>query len=393
MTTMVVIATVNTYFSPTKDQSVHPCARGMNLPLILVKVLHALLLCPSSTAFSTAVATSARRSTRKSLTRHQHHHHPLYRPPSLEPDDIEHSNSSRRKFLSVASFGAASAVHVILLGAIHTPTAIASTTDTDRLEDRFEQSLLKQPSLTGVTTPSSTLYGVDNLYYPDFMAGAWEVTQTLVNVETPIGLVYLGGPNGSLEIAEKSMAETKRQLNVPVSLELRYSKTKWGVAEDRVWNTPERLNKFAGRTVVAATSYANVGASNRAAVLALGGTENDPLQTVYVRFKGPAAQKSFMTFHRTTNENTKDSSTMTWYGSEGQRSIFALTNESTAPPIFTDSELLWKLERVDADNDSHVRGRLRIVGYLNALSDKLYFDARNRAVSIQDYTLDMKRIQ
>jgi hypothetical protein len=29
---------------------------------------------------------------------------------------------------------------------------------------------------------------------------------------------------------------------------------------------------------------------------------------------------------------------------------------------------------------------------LNAQSDKLYFDARNRAVSLQDYTLEMQKI-
>lgn len=358
--------------SPRKVQNIHPCRRGVHIAIILLKVVYVVIFCPSSLV----VTTSALEKNA------HHHHHPLYRQLAMEQGDC----SSRRRFLSAAAFGATSGN--VMLGIINTCSATAAT-DTNRLEDRFEQSILKQTPLTGVTS-SSTLYGVDNLYYPDFMAGSWDVTQTLVNVETPMGLVYLGGPNGSLEIAEKSMAETKRQLNVPVFLELRYIKTKWGVAEDRVWNASERLNKFAGRKVVASASYANVGASNRAAVLAMGGTENDPLQTLYVRFKGPAAQKSFMTFHKATSEN-KTNDSIVWYGSEGQRSIFALTNESTAPPIFTDSELLWKLER-DAQNENHVRGRLRIVGYLNAQSDKLYFEARNRAVSIQDYTLDMKRI-
>jgi hypothetical protein len=72
-----------------------------------------------------------------------------------------------------------------------------------------------------------------------------------------------------------------------------------------------------------------------------------------------------------------------------QRSIFALTNTNTAPPVTTDTEYIWEFEKID---DITVRGKLRIAGYLNAQSDILYFDARKRAVSLQDYTLDMRKI-
>ena len=119
-------------------------------------------------------------------------------------------------------------------------------------------------------------------------------------------------------------------------------------------------------------------------VLAMGGTEQDPLQTTIVRFKGPAAQKSFVVSH-----GSEQLSETQWAGYELNRSIFALTNQSTAPPLTTDSELIWFFEQKDKD---HVQGKLRIAGYLNPQSDKLYFEARNRAVSLQDYSLDMKRI-
>ena len=76
------------------------------------------------------------------------------------------------------------------------------------------------------------------------------------------------------------------------------------------------------------------------------------------------------------------------YAYEVQRSIFALTNQSTSPPITTDSEYIWKWERV---TDDRIRGTLRIAGYLSAQNDKLYFETRNRAVSYQDYTLEMIR--
>jgi hypothetical protein len=115
----------------------------------------------------------------------------------------------------------------------------------------------------------------------------------------------------------------------------------------------------------------------------MGGTEQDPLQTTVVRFKGLAAQKTFCIFH-----GAESLSETQWAGYELDRSIFALTNQSTAPPLTTDSELVCFFEKL---NDDHVQGKLRIAGYLNAQSDKLFFEARNRAVSLQDYTLDMKR--
>jgi len=45
--------------------------------------------------------------------------------------------------------------------------------------------------------------------------------------------------------------------------------------------------------------------------------------------------------------------------------------------------------RVDAKT---VMARLRIASYLNAQTDTLYFDAKNRAVSFADYDLLMKRV-
>jgi hypothetical protein len=225
--------------------------------------------------------------------------------------------------------------------------------------------------------------GVDNTYYPPFLLGDWEVEQTLVSTTAPLGLKFLGGPNADLALAERTMTESRSKIGVPVNLRLRYVPTKWGVAEDRLFNVRSRLDAFAGRAVVASVNYADVGASNRKSVVALGGTDDDPLQTTNVYFKGPAAQKSFVVSHGA--EKLGDRS---WAGYEVQRSIFALTNQNTAPPITTDVEYIWEFDEVDGDT---VKGRLRIAEYLNAQQDKLYFDARNRAVSLQDYALKMTR--
>ena len=88
---------------------------------------------------------------------------------------------------------------------------------------------------------------------------------------------------------------------------------------------------------------------------------DDPLQTTVTYFKGPAAQKSFLLSHGA--ETLGDRS---WAGFEVQRSIFALTNQNTAPPITTDVEYIWKLAECDGGT---VKGRFRIAEYLNAQSD------------------------
>ena len=271
----------------------------------------------------------------------------------------------------------------------HSATAVGPGALVPPLSERFDSSTLKQPPTLTAAGDLLTSPGTDNTFFPDFMAGTWDVTQTLIDAQTPLGLEFVGGPNGSPAIAEKTMAETRSKLNQPVNLQLRFVQTKWGVAEDRVFNNAQRLNAFAGRKVVATVDYADVGASNRAAVLKNGGKAEDPLSTVLVKYKGPAAQKTFVTSHYTTSSAPIDGGAEKWYISEGQRSIFALTNENTAPPIFTDSEILLCLQQVGPDK---VQARLRLAGYLNAQSDKLYFEARNRAVSLLDYTLDMQRI-
>ena len=114
------------------------------------------------------------------------------------------------------------------------------------------------------------------------MEGEWKATQTLKGASTPLGLKYIGGPNGSESIAQESFQEQLRQVNVNVPLHLRFVKTKFGVAEDRLYNTKQRLDGFAGRSVVSSVEYNNVGGSNRASVLALGGSDNGMCAVCFV---------------------------------------------------------------------------------------------------------------
>lgn len=269
----------------------------------------------------------------------------------------------------------------VLLSTATTSSAAAASSEGESLMSRFATDDLVEPR---PNARSELGGGVGNLYYPSWLAGEWDVSQTLADARAPLGVVFLGGPDASSKIGEATMEETRSRVGAPVRLRLRYVRTKWGVAEDRLFNARQRLDAFAGRAVVASVDYADVGGSNRASVLALGGSEDDPLQTTLTRFKGPAAQKTFVVAY-----GASDLSADEWAGYELDRAIFALTNQSTAPPVTTDTELLWQFKRI---NEDEVAAKLRIAEYLNAQSDKLYFDAKRRAVSLLDYDLRLKRV-
>eukprot|EP00978_Attheya_sp_CCMP212_P013830 scaffold34882_cov52-Attheya_sp.AAC.1 len=276
--------------------------------------------------------------------------------------------------------GLLSGVGVVLLN--NNPAAAEST-----YASSLSARCLSDAENVSLTIPTNTIQtssGVDNFYFPAWMEGEWDVTQTLVNVATPLGLKFIGGPAASLEVAQASLVETKKQLNIPVNLKLRWIGTKFGMAEDLLFNTRQRLDSFAGRSVVASVDYSDVRASNRAAIMAGGGSELDPLATTVVRFKGPAAQKTFLLAHGT--EPDRSDPNHKWAGFELLRSIFALTNTNTVPPVTTDTESIWYLEN---KGDGVVEAKLRLASYLNAQSDSLYFESKNKAVFISDYTLRM----
>ena len=262
------------------------------------------------------------------------------------------------------------------------PTSSASPT----IAERFESDILTSPPIKAGTKNT----GHDNLYFPPWMEGTWDVSQTLISAKAPLGMKFVGGPNGSIDVARKTMEEQTARLNEAVNLRLRFANTNFGVVEDRAYNARSRLDSYAGRSVVASVSYADVRESNRASVLAAGGSETDPLATTVVYFKGPAAQKTFVISHGQDPppDDGRDDDDVWWSGYELDRSIFALTNQNTAPPVTTDTEAIYSFKRIGEDR---VEGRLRLAGYLNPQADQLYFEARNRAVSLNDYTLILTR--
>jgi len=158
--------------------------------------------------------------------------------------------SSRRNFM----FKASGSVAAFSAWSYSSPIACAAQTKKD-ISNRLNENILFLPP----PSAASELNGVDNMYFPSYLSGEWEVKQTLVDTLAPLGLKFIGGPNGSLDIAEKSLAEARSKMDVPVNFKLRYLATKWGVAEDRLYNSQERLNAFAEKRVVASVQYADVG--------------------------------------------------------------------------------------------------------------------------------------
>jgi hypothetical protein len=57
------------------------------------------------------------------------------------------------------------------------------------------------------------------------------------------------------------------------------------------------------------------------------------------------------------------------------------------PPITTDQEVISQYS-IDGDV---VNARIRLAGYLNP-NDRLYFEARQKAVTVSDYALELKRV-
>jgi len=227
---------------------------------------------------------------------------------------------------------------------------------------------------TGFVAP----WGPDDLYYPEWMEGRWRVTQTLQAYSAPLGKRFLA--NGNLDIASKTLSDEQRRLGKPVEFELRYVRTQRGnIVEDRIFNTAARFNAFAGRRVVRSAEYADSPSSNREASLKAGNGPEDPLLNTLLTFKGQV-WKVFITSFQTESGDGGD----VWRGLASTRSLIAAPG-SGANPFAVDEEVVTALRRQRGGN-VRVRGRLRLVGFLNP-NDPMYFEAGNRAVTVADYSL------
>lgn len=253
---------------------------------------------------------------------------------------------------------------VALFSAANPSVAASPPVGYDELFSRLDTSALKSPTFT----PSGSAIPL----LPNWLDGQWDATQTLTRFTTPLGVQFIGAPGRPLSEAEASAQQTRKELGKPVKLQLRWvGQPSGGVVEDRAFNAKSRFDAFAGRDVVKEAAQCDVDPGQMACTL--------------VDFKGPVQQKLLVNALRVGQNG--DSLVV----SELVRGIFARKlipgDTRSFPPITTDSETIIELTRV---NDSTIKGRLRLASYLQPY-DPLYFEANKRAVSLSDYSLELRK--
>jgi len=218
----------------------------------------------------------------------------------------------------------------------------------------------------------------EDIAYPDWMLGNWQVTAQLTAFSVPQGSKFLGGR--SQEINEKSSAEAAEQIGKEVSYQLRFARLSPGgaVREARLFNTQQRIDGYAGRPVVRGVEYVP---------LDRGGKTKDLNTLTY--FKGGLVGKTFSTRRRWEAAGEKvfrmDETTRQLYG---RRCNQAVESKVCPPPITTDQETLAEYT---LDKAGGINAKVRLLGFLNP-NDRLYFSARQKAVTVSDYSLQMTLI-
>jgi hypothetical protein len=151
-------------------------------------------------------------------TTNQNHHHASKTSSVHKDSKIAICPNGRRDFFEniIKTTSKATAASMILLTGLLDPNSSVaadpmqpSAASPGKIASRLQSTalVLPQPSY------ASELNGIDNTYYPDWLDGYWDVTQTLVDAQTPLGLKFVGGPNGQVDIAEKSMTEAKSKVS------------------------------------------------------------------------------------------------------------------------------------------------------------------------------------
>jgi len=309
----------------------------------------------------------------------------------------------RRKYLSIIGTVMPPVIQTFILEdtfAIETPSS--KTLSSRMTSEILYQPKIKQMNEMNLFTSSNGLY--DDLFYPLWMSGEWDVYQTLTNFQAPLGKKFLSGPSGLRpDVADATINQQQSLIGKTVGpIRLRFvmvdlkekkilsssdSSNNSVVVEDRLNNLRTRANAFAGKDIVKTIEYVEIGGAN-----ALNYGEA-PLPTTLLRYKGPGIQKTFSNNRESEIENVEGE---VWTGFESTRTIFA-RKDIDLPPVVSDTEAITQLKKPLVDDlssngkDVVVLGKLRLAGYLNP-NDALYFEARQRAVTLSDYDLKFVKV-
>jgi hypothetical protein len=277
------------------------------------------------------------------------------------------------------------------------PAAAGTDLSADLLA-RLDEPVIKSPGFTPQAASAEPLY-------PQWLAGRWQCTQTLTSFTTPLGVQFIGAAGRPLSEAEASAAQTRAQIGVPVSLELRWKPSDDGAVEDRAFNAKSRFDAFAGREVVRESRPC----------------DSDPqaVACTFLDFKGPVSQKlliNSLRVARSENRIVASERASAWRSNPVPFLVYAVVSLLTSappsvaavtrgifarklvqgdtrsfPPITTDSETIVELSSGGGPSTDLVRGRLRLSSYLQPL-DPLFFEARGRSVSLSNYDLVLRRL-
>merc|ERR1719163_166686 len=265
---------------------------------------------------------------------------------------------------AIVAAGRATAATVALVGM--GPVAPANAKGGDDLVLRLDSDKVQQ-------LPADMGNRVD-LEYPAWLEGTWTVTSTMESFKAPLGNRFLGGSNP--EINDRSAAEAAAQVGKKIRYQLRFEKQSSGkVREDRLFNQQQRLDAFAGRPVVKKVQYVAIDR----------GEKTRELNTL-VYFAGGLVGKTFSTRRQGASITTSE-----FVAGENTRQLYARKCDQQTesrvcpPPITTDQETVVQYRLV---GDGVVKARVRLLGYLNPQSPQ-FFDARQQAVTISDYSLEL----
>lgn len=117
----------------------------------------------------------------------------------------------------------------VVFGLLAMPSALA-----DSLSDRVERFPYWQRK------PTVTVVNREDLLYPDWMAGTWDVTSTLLQMEAPL----------APDLKSPGFEGNRRYLNQPLSFQVRFQRNRkaGGVVGDRTFNSANISQAYFGDT-------------------------------------------------------------------------------------------------------------------------------------------------
>ena len=190
-----------------------------------------------------------------------------------------------------------------------------------------DSDLAKRLESEAVQQMPADMGNQQDIEYPFWLEGTWQVTSVLEEFKAPLGNKFLGG--SSSNINDRSAAEATAQKGKEISYMLRFEKLPDGkVREDRLFNQQQRLDAFANRNVVKKILYVAIDR----------GQKTRELNTL-VYFAGGLVGKTFSTRRRFEVPDPQ-----TFVAAENTRQLYARKCEQTVeskvcpPPISTDQE-------------------------------------------------------